>query len=303
MIDARRATPGAAARGADTALQRRLARSIADLLKADGLKPGAPVNQLALARRLGVSRTPIRAALKLLRDSGMVKLEGRGLALANVDAALPIGEESDPRHVLIAAIAQGRQHGDLPASVTEADLMRRFNAPRADVAGALRHLAGLGVVERKLGFGWRFAALADSAADKRACYRFRLLVEPAALLEPGYAADPAWIASMQACHARYLARRWQAADAIAFFEMNAAFHLGLATYSGNRFLAQAVAQQNALRRLRNYSWRLGEERVRISCSDHLAILEAVADKAMERAAELMRRHLTDTASLVAGNDA
>ncbi len=285
----------------DTALQRQLARSIADILKADGIAVGMTVNQLALANRLGVSRTPVRAALQLLSEAGMVKREGRGVTLSNADAILSVGGAPKPGDALIAAIARSRQDGELPDSTTEADLMRRFGATRADVASALRYLAGLGVVERKPGFGWRFVASADTAADKQAAYRFRLLIEPAALLEPEWCADPSWIVRMRAEHQRYLKRRWRPADAIDFFEMNAAFHLGLVGFSCNRFLIQAVAQQNALRRLRNYSWRLGEDRVRVSCADHLAILDAVASGDMAMAAERMRQHLAETAALVAGS--
>ncbi len=287
------------AQGRDTALQRRLARSIADILRSDGLTPGAPVNQMALAARLGVSRSPVRAAMQLLGRAGVVRLDGRGAQLADPHVRLPFDDETDPRDMLLAVIARSRQDGDLPDSVTEADLMRRFGAARTEVAAALRQLAELGVAERKAGFGWRFLAGAEGSADRAASYRFRLLLEPAALLEPDFHADPEWLSDMRKAHQRYLARRWRAADAIDFFEMNAAFHLGLVAFSGNRFLIQATEQQNALRRLRNYSWRLGEERVQVSCAEHLAILDAVAAGDLPLAAERMRRHLKQTAALVA----
>ncbi len=153
--------------------------------------------------------------------------------------------------------------------------MRRYDCQRSEVVAALRRLADLGIALRKPGFGWRFIGAADTTDARAASYRFRLALEPAALMEPGYAADPAWLAEMRAAHERVLRRRWQAADAVPFFEMNAAFHLGLVTFSGNRFFIQATEQQNGLRRLRNYSWRLGPERAAISCRDHLDIIAAL----------------------------
>ena len=41
---------------------------------------------------------------------------------------------------------------------------------------------------------------------------------------------------------------WSDTASIALYEMNAAFHEGLAAASGNRYLLVAVQQQNRLRR-------------------------------------------------------
>src|SRR3546814_17878518 len=49
--------------------------------------------------------------------------------------------------------------------------------------------------------------------------------------------------------------------------------LGLAVASGNRYFANAIQQQNRLRRFSNYDWVYGHERVVVSCSEHLEILD------------------------------
>jgi DNA-binding GntR family transcriptional regulator len=286
------ATPAA------TALQRRLAADIAAVIRDDALAPGEAVNQLRLAARFGVSRTPIRAALALLAEAGVVEIGHRGVSVRDPSATLADEPANDEE--LIAVIAAERHRGNLETDVTEADLMRRYGAPRAAVAAALRRLAELGLMLRKPGFGWRFLVAAETREEKLAAYRFRLAIEPAALLEPGYAAPPGWLAEMRARHESYLARRWRDGDAVAFFEMNAAFHLGLVSFSGNRFFMQATEQQNSLRRLRNYSWRLGAERVRVSCRDHLSIIAALEAGDAAEAARRLTAHLSDTATLVAG---
>jgi DNA-binding GntR family transcriptional regulator len=289
--------------GGPTPLQRELARAILAELRRAAPRAGEPVNQLALAARLGVSRTPIRAALELLAAQGLVARGPRGFSVGDLaaDESLRARPADDG---LISRIARDRHDGALARDVSEADLMRRYGASRAGTVSALRRLAELGLAMRKPGFGWRFLAAAETAAEKQAAYRFRLALEPAALRQPGYRADPDWLAAMRARHLTFLERRWRAADAVAFFEMNAEFHLGLVSFSGNRFFIQATQQQNSLRRLRNYSWRLGPERVAVSARDHLAIIAALEAGDAVLAADLLTTHLETTASTVgaAAND-
>jgi DNA-binding GntR family transcriptional regulator len=282
-----------------TPLQLRLSRSIVDALREDASSAEGPINQQALAERLGVSRTPVRAALELLAGQGAVARGPRGFIVADLSAAgddRP--DEGESGDALLGRIARDRHAGALPQDVSEADLMRRYGASRAETVGALRRLAELGLAIRKPGFGWRFLAAAATAAEKEASYRFRLAIEPAALRQPGFAAEPGWLAAMRSRHARFLDMRWREADAVAFFEMNAEFHLGLVSFSGNPFFIQATRQQNSLRRLRNYSWSLGPDRVAVSCRDHLAIIAALEEGDAARAAELLARHLETTATAV-----
>lgn len=52
---------------------------VRDMIVEDRLAPGAPIPELELARQLGVSRTPLREALKVLASEGLVELlPGRG---------------------------------------------------------------------------------------------------------------------------------------------------------------------------------------------------------------------------------
>jgi DNA-binding GntR family transcriptional regulator len=288
-----------AASETQTALQRRLAGQIIGWMRDEGLGPGEPINQLRLAERFGVSRTPVKAALQSLSELGAVRFVARGVEVA--DPAMPSPAEVDtpsPVDRLIIRLAADRHRGHLPQDISEADLMRRYDEPRGTIVAALRRLAELGVVLRKPGFGWRFIA-AETIEEKRASYSFRLATEPAALLEPGYAADPGWIAEMKARHTHFLDTPWDRSRSVAFFEMNAEFHLGLVAFSNNRFFIQATEQQNSLRRLRNYSWRLGPDRVSVSCREHLGILTAVGDGRMREAARLLKRHLVATSRLVA----
>jgi DNA-binding GntR family transcriptional regulator len=281
-------------------LQRDLARNILALLRERGAAAGDRLSRVALAEALGVSRTPVNGAVALLEDLGIVAIEGRAvriLDLARDASSLDSAGDETGMARLLVGISRARRDGTLTDEVSERHLAQMFGAGRTTVAHALRQLAEAGVVTRNRGHGWRFTPGLATEEDRAASYRFRMLIEPAALLEPGFALPPGFEARMRAEHTRFLDRPWKADDAVAFFETNAAFHVGLAEASGNRFFGPAIAQQNRLRMLNNYAWLVGLERVEVSVREHLAILDALAAGDREKAAELMRRHLTGAAAL------
>ena len=102
---------------------------------------------------------------------------------------------------------------------------------------------------------------------------------------------------MRARHEAFLRAPWTESSSVAFFEMNAGFHEGVAAASGNRFFADAVQRQNRLRRLSNYEWRHGRDRVEVNCREHLEILGRLSAGDAEMAALLMRRHLEEAGRL------
>lgn len=56
----------------------RVYAELRQLLRAGGLPPGQPLQEAALAEQLGVSRTPVREALRHLESDGLVVPDGRG---------------------------------------------------------------------------------------------------------------------------------------------------------------------------------------------------------------------------------
>ena len=268
-----------------------LARAARQLWLAEATPPGSPVVEAVLAGRLAVSRTPVRAALRLLEEAGITRRRGRLMVLADPGRELPAMEARDPVDALVSAIARARAEGALAEVVREADLMRQFGQPRGLVSRALARLSALGVVARNPAQGWHFAATLAGAEERTAAMRFRLVVEPAALREPGYALDAGFARAMRDAHEAVLARPWRDVDAVRLFEMNAAFHLGLAQGSGNRFFIDAVEAQNRLRALVNADWRFGDNRAHDSCREHLAVLDALEAGDNAKAARLLEDHL------------
>jgi DNA-binding GntR family transcriptional regulator len=84
---------------------------------------------------------------------------------------------------------------------------------------------------------------------------------------------------------------WSEASSVTLFEMNAEFHLGISAASGNRYIEEAMQRQNQLRRLSNYNWQHGADRVEVTCREHIEILDRLEHGDNEVAAALMRKHL------------
>ena len=265
---------------------------IAQWIRDEALQVGDRLNEQRLAEHLGVSRTPIRAALDQLEKQGFVqRRKNRGVELL---AAPPVSNEpvgATDEDALLARIAHDRQRSALPDEVSEKDLMECYGESRATIKQALVRLADLGLVERRVGYRWTFTNLDWYGEARIECYRYRLSIEPAAILQPEFSLPPDWAAQMRRQHSAFLTRPWEDSLSVAFFETNAAFHEGLALASGNRFFVDAIRRLNRLRRLANYDWAYGPKRVEISCLEHLGILAALEAGDREGAAELMRKHL------------
>jgi DNA-binding GntR family transcriptional regulator len=276
-----------------TRLQEGLIERIHELVRSQGVRPGERLNEMQLAEQLNVSRSPVRAALDVMASRGLVvRRPHRGVELVALPpandppAATPERSDED----LLVLIARDRNSMALGDEFSEAELMQLYGVSRTVLRGALEKLADLDMVQRKPGYGWRFLTSWD-AEIRRESYRFRMMVEPAAIMEPGFALAEGWAQDTRRQHEAILRQPWTAFSSVALFEMNASFHEGIAAGSGNRFFLDAVRRQNRLRRFSNYNWRHGFERVRANHAEHMAILDPLEAGDHELAALMMRRHL------------
>lgn len=280
---------------APSRLRRDLMARLLEGLRQEAAPPGTRLTELGLARQLQVSRTPVRAVLEELVRRGVVERRpGGGFLLRHLppaNAPEAVQEGSDEIDLLCIRIAQDRVARHLPSEVSEADLMRRYGVARGFLLKVLGRLAEIGMAERKPGHGWQFPPTLQDGQARAESYTFRLMLEPPALLLPGYALAPGWIADMRRRHEAILSAPWREANSVAHFEMNASFHEGLVAGANNRHLLLALQQQNRLRRFLNYDWRLGFGRVVASCNEHLEILQRLEAGDNEIASVLLRRHL------------
>ncbi len=275
------------------ATQSALAERILEWLRQQELKPGDHVPERLAVEAFHVSRTPVRAALALLTERGLLeRRDQRGYFVAqgleNADHAATV---ETPESALHDAILRDRFSKRLDAEVTAAHLARRYRAPRPLVLRVLGRLQKDGVVERALGQRWVFLPALDSLRSQEDSHRFRLILEPAAFLQPGFALDARRTRDLKAALstlARQDARHFDLKRAI---ETDISFHEAIADACHNRFLADAIRQQSRLRRFATTSMQVPPARMMESCREHLAILEAAEGGDLARAAELMRDHL------------
>jgi DNA-binding GntR family transcriptional regulator len=282
---------------APSRLQVELAARILRLLKDQGAAPGHHLVEQELCEAFGVSRTPIRGALKLLAQQGSLEARAnRGFVLLEPITVAPVLEPLNPQeeadHQLLVAIAEARNSGKLPADVTQQEICRLFDAKSPTVVRVLRKLSELGLVERKAGNGWTFVPLVDSLKAQAESYKFRRAVEPAVVLQEGFELDREWAKVTRARHMAFRRRPFRDFRAVEFYEMNSDFHEQLARCSGNRYLLDAVRRQIQLRSFLNYHWHYGPARVHASIDEHMQILDALEAGDNQGAANIMIEHLT-----------
>jgi DNA-binding GntR family transcriptional regulator len=279
-------------------LQAELARRILRHLQDQGAEPGHHLVELELCRVFDVSRTPVRGALRLLAAQGVLTMRpGRGYVLAKLPAAgadeEPVSDDAEDER-LFDALAEARAKGALPDQFTQQEAMRRFSARLAAVTRVLRHLAELGVAERRPGNGWAFVP--DPTRILGESYAFRRALEPQMLLQPGFRLDRAWAEKARAQHLKLRNKPWRAGDGARFHAVNADFNEQLARMSGNRAMLRAVQRHNQLRHFLIGRWDYPMEQVHSAIDDHLEILAALEAGYADKAAALMLHHLTQSAS-------
>lgn len=272
-----------------------LARRIIELLRVEGAGPGTRIVEQRLADSFGVSRTPIRAALRLLAESGIlayVPRQGYSLAQApDADPSEAPGLPASEEEQLLQAILRDRFGNRLGETVTVNDLMRRYGVARATVMHVVARMSEDGLLQRGHGQNWRFGPAPDSLSAMEESARFRELIEPAALREPGFVHDPALFGDIRKRHMSLLSDAVLASETRAWINAGADFHDAIGACCNNRFLARAIRQQARLRRLSAHHSGANRRRLRDAFREHIAILDAADAGDMEHAAELMAEHV------------
>jgi DNA-binding GntR family transcriptional regulator len=272
-----------------------LARRILDFARDRGLGAGAHLPEQLLASHCKVSRTPVRAALKLLADQGFAtRAADHGYRLADgASLTLALAEPlPDPAETELAQrIIRDRAARRLDEAVTVGEVVRRYGSDRRTVLKALGALADDGLVARAPGQAWVFAHLPDSPESQADSLAFRLLLEPAALAAPGFRLDPDRAAALRREMVAFLAEPDDRLDGGRFRRLDLEFHLQIARGTANRFLSAALVTHHRLRELPGATQRSNVVRLRQAMREHLQILDHMEGGQLEVAADLLRVHL------------
>lgn len=274
-------------------LSTRLALQALDHFKSRDLPAGAHLTERGVGDALKVSRTPARAALKFLADLGFVKKSAqRGYFLAKAADQLPGPEPETSEDRSYLQIAEDRLDGQLPPRVTEAELMRRYGISRTKLVPILTRIRHEGWIDRLPGQGWEFQGLLESVQTYEQGHRFRMAMEPAALLEPGYHLPPQVCADLRARQRTMLDGGILQFTRIELFEIGSSFHEAIVGGARNPFYTDALRRINRLRRLFEYRSKLDRARLVQECRDHLRLLDLIEKGRLSAAAKFLRRHLS-----------
>jgi DNA-binding GntR family transcriptional regulator len=273
----------------------RIASDIRELIRSGRIPVGDHLSTQKLADQFGVSRSPVREAMQVLADQQVLEQHAnRGFFV------LPLPETSGRADDLVelpdAADEYQRLADDwladrIPGEVTELFLRDRYRLTKTQLTDLLMRAAREGWAEPKPGYGWRFLPVAKTPEAFEQIYRFRMLIEPAAMLEPGFRADRQVLAEQRRIQEAMLASDIATLPAERLLHNGALFHEELIKLSGNPFFHRALLQVNQMRRLLEYRARVDRQRLRVQCTEHLEILERLEQGDMAEASYLMRRHL------------
>ena len=277
-----------------------LAQRIISLASKSDWVEGCHLTEQGLVDALGVSRTPVRAALRELEQQGIVEARprrgyflcrnGRDLLNTQLRERPTVDEDLHNR------MLRDRASGVLPAAVTAGEISQAYEVNRGVVARVLIRMQDEGLVRQEGGRKWHFASALDGLNGVRLSYEFRLIVEPAALLVPSFDIKPSEIEELRASHVDLLdrigkGRKTRRVDPVEVFRLDANFHEALADASKNHFISESIRQQNKLRKILEFGSYGAVDRIHEWCGEHLSVLEAIKAADMQAASQRLRDHL------------
>ena len=275
-------------------VQLKMARAIVDYLCRKSVNVGNHVTEQELVEEFHISRSPVRAAMAYLAEQGVfeqrpnrgffVKLDGASLRKLGLE--MPATDEEN----LLGEIARDWFAGRVPRSFSEAEFCRRYGLGRSVATRVLFKLSEDGVISRNRGHGWRFESSLHTSAIRDESLAFRIVIEPAAILSPGFELDRGMAELCRRHHELVLDPAPEDTSLAALSDIDVEFHRMIGVSSRNRFFLAAIERQNALRRITAHAdW--GRAQLIGSCVEHMEILAALERDQREEAAELMRHHL------------
>lgn len=277
-------------------LSRKISNRLLHDIVAGKLASGQHISAQDVADRYGVSRTPVREAFDALeRQKVLIRQANRGYFVAE---KLP---KAVKKQLVEANPAEGDDYqkladdwltNQIPEEVTEQFLRHRYRWTKTKVGDLLLRAAREGWVERKEGYGWRFLPVAKTPEAFDEIYRFRLAIEPTAMLEPSFELDRKVLNEQRRIQEGMLDMDMDTAPGQSLLENGSLFHEEIIKLSGNPFFLTALQRVNRMRRLMEYRAEVNHERLIEQCSEHLEILTLLEKGEIVDASYRMRQHLS-----------
>ncbi|WP_454702371.1 GntR family transcriptional regulator [Agrobacterium burrii] len=277
-----------------TQLTASIAKEIGQLIRSGELRPNEHLSTQGLADKFGVSRSPVRDAMQMLFDQGLLEQRpNRGFFVSSsTDADTTSLADQLPEPMSdYQRLAEDWLTDNIPADVTEMLLRQRYDLTKAQLNDILLRASREGWAERKQGYGWRFLPVAKTAEGFEQVYRFRMLIEPAAMLEPTFGLDRKIIDEQRRIQERMLETDIENLPAERLLHNGSLFHEELIRMSGNPFFHMSLVRANRMRRLLEYRSNIDRNRLYVQCREHLDILALLEKGEIVEASYAMRKHL------------
>jgi DNA-binding GntR family transcriptional regulator len=274
----------------------RIATAITAKISAGDLPAGSHLATEALAQEFQVSRSPVREALSMLSSRGLIEnRKNCGFFVRNggtIQGLIPECEASSRQQDAYFGFAEDWLNDRICNEITEQFVRDRYNLTKTQANDVLLRAAREGWAEPKPGYGWRLRPVAKSAEAFEQIYRFRAVIEPAAMLEPTFRFDRAVAAKLRRTQEKLAAGDINRMPAEALTQAGIVFHEELIRMAENPVFFQALERANQLRRLVEHRLKVNPERIVAQSAEHLRILDLLETGDNLEAAHLMRRHLS-----------
>ena len=273
----------------------KLARQIVDFIAEQGLTEGDHLPESRLSEACGVSRTPVRSALKVLENEEIVQRRAEGgyfvsLAPEKI-AVVGLARLEEVEASLAARILNDRAERRITDVQSISALVRRYDVPRSAVLNALKILSADGVVTQLPGRSWAFQPILDTPNAIDESLAFRLALEAQAITAPGFKMDSQKTGLLRQQMETFLQSSDGSMSAVAFLHLDCAFHSFIAESSGNRFAKGALLAHHRLRLTTQKDHTIPDFRLRQSLEEHLDILDSLERSQHQLAADQMILHL------------
>lgn len=277
-------------------LAAKVAHDLSQRITSKSLGAGTHISTQNVADEFGVSRSPVREALQMLERAGLVeKRPNRGYFVSTAEPQPATAEilrtMAPDDKTIYQRLADDWRTDRLPAEVTEQFLRDRYELSRGRLQDVLLRAVREGWAERKPGYGWKFLDVAKTPEAFDKIYHFRMVIEPAAMLDPDYDVDWQMLKKLKAAQNRLLDHDIETASVEHLLSTGARFHEELIKFSGNPYFHMALVRVNQMRRLLEYRAIVNRDRFVEQSLGHLEIIGHVERGEIAEASYAMRQHL------------
>lgn len=276
-----------------------LAQKLFKLILEEAMPIESHLPESYFTERLKVSRTPVRKAMQRLEAIGLIERRpNKGYFLiTHPQEDDPFNRKNQlPEDVIgippfCFTIGTDYLTGVLNQRFTEAELAKHYQVSRSTAQQAISSMESEGWIHRLLGYGWEFNEFLTSQDTYDQCFRYRLLIEPTALLEPSYCVDKVAFSELRKIQTEIVDGRYKNASEATQYAIGTHFHETLVAFSNNNFLLEGIKRANRLRRLIELNVYKRRKTYDIECREHLKLLDLIESGDLYTAADFLRCHL------------